>query len=337
LMNEFAPSDELQAERLAAALDAVEHGEPTELHALEDPELTSLLSTAAAIRSSLDAATDTPSFHSYQARSRAFILHTLEEQGRDNQPVRGVVPFMRRHGRWFAVAPVAAAAAAAAFFFAGDPASAPPNPGDPSAGIAATNQTSQTTEIELQRIQHAIALVADQAGRGKPVDAVVLRTITEGAAAVANRIELAPQLVSKEQAATYQRTLAAGNAVLGIAQASAGSENVLVAAQRATQDGIVTAGRFLGEPGGPTATPVAVPTATASPTATSTATATPSATATATPTGTATATPTATTTPTVTPTATATGTVTPTATGTPTVTPTATPTSTVTDEPTLEP
>jgi hypothetical protein len=315
-MNEFDERDDIEAQRLADALDALEGGVQAPTARIDDPEIAALLSTANALRGRLNEATQTPSFHSYRARSRAYILHSLEQQRRAPAApsTRGLIPFARRHARWLVAAPVAAAAAAAGLFLFGEPAAAPSTVGRVPSPIA-TNRTTQNTDSELVRIQHAIALVATHSSEGRPVDAVVLRTITEGASAVANRIETSPQLFSKESVETYQRTVVAGNAVLSTAQATADSQGMLVAAQKTTQDGIVVAGRFLGDPAVATATPTA--TSTPTPTASATATATPRATATPTLTPTATATPAAT----VTPTATATPTAIPTATPAPTGTP----------------
>jgi hypothetical protein len=300
-MNDFEQREGREAQRLAEALDAFEGDEVPEQVAREDPELASLLTAASSLRGSLLEATETPSFRSYQARSRAFILHSLEQQRAAKMQRRGVIPFMQRHAHWAIGGSAAVAAAAAALFFSGEPAAAPgTGTGERAPAVVATNRTGQTTEGELQRIQHAIALVANHAAQGTPVDTVVLRTITEGASVVANTIETKPESLSKEQVTTYQRTVVAGNAVLGAAQPAAGGENALAAAQRATQDGVVAAARFLADPTA-TATAVATPSATPAPSATVTPTVTPTPRPTSTPIATATVAPTPTATPTAAP------------------------------------
>ena len=296
-------SERREAMRLADVLDALDAGAPAPMSAVEDPELASLVQTATLFRDSMAATTETASYQSYRARSRAYILHTMEEQQRaaqQSQRSAGLVPFVRR--RWAVLAPVAAAAAVASFTFFSSNAGAPT--GEGSGPAIASNLTVASTDAELDRIRQAIELLSARAERGEPVDATLLRTITETSAAVANRIDVSPRLVSRDHVATYQKTLTAGTAVLTAVQPAAGSEDALAAAQRATQDGVVAAARYLG----------AEATATAS-------TATPSSTATATPrpTQTGTVAPTATVPPTATaaPTSTAGPTASPTASSTP--------------------
>ena len=289
-------AEEREALRLAEVLDALEGGSPAPISALEDPELVSLVRTAGELRAALDDATQTTSFQSYRARSRAYILHTLEEQQAQHaatQRQAGLVPFMRR--RWAVLTPAALAAAIAAFAFF-TPHVGAPTTGDGSPA-AATNLTASSTDAELDRIQQAIVLLNARVLQGDPIEAPLLRTITESSAAVANKIDTAPGSVSRAHVATFQKALTSGNASLATAQPAAGSEDALVAAQRATQDGAVAAARYLGADGTTTPTATATPTKTATPGPTATATATPTKTATPSATATGTTTPTATATP----------------------------------------
>jgi len=274
--------------------------------------------------------TQTASYRSFHARSRAYVLHTLEARaGAAPAPapeqrggvVRRIDSFLYRHRRFTLATPVVAAAAAAAIFFFGAPASAP-SEAEPKAAVA-SNQTAGTADVELARIQYTLATIANRSASGQTVDATLLRTVTETTSAVANRIETAPKTMSREHIENYQRTLVTGNYVLGNAQPAAGSENALAAAQRATQDGNVTASRYLGADETPT-TAVATSKAPDATAAATSATATPGATATATPgpAATGTATPSASVTPSATPTASAS----PASTAAPS-TPTATPAS----------
>lgn len=281
----LTPTERHEALRLAEVLDALEADATAPISATEDPELTSLVETADLLRSELLATTETASFQSYRARSRAYILHTLEEQqraARHAQRRDGLVPFVRR--RWAVLAPVAAAAAVAAFTLATTDVGAPAGTGEGPA--IASNRTAASTDAELDRIRQAVELLSARAERGEPVDASLLRTITETSAAVANKIEAAPQLVSREHVTTYQKALNASTAVLTNVQPAAGSEDALAAAQRATQDGVVAAARYLGADASATPSPTATHTApkpTVTPAATATPTAAPSATPTATP------------------------------------------------------
>lgn len=310
MSDERFPADELtddtivgdaerrEAMRLADVLDALDAGDPAPMSAVEDPELASLVQTATLLRDGMADGTETASFQSYRARSRAYILHTIEEQQRaaqQSQHSAGLVPFVRR--RWAILAPVAAAAAVASFTFFTTDAGAPTAEGNSPA--AASNLTVASTDAELDRIRQAVELLSASAERGEPVDATLLRTITETSAAVANRIEVSPRLVSRDHVATYQKTLTAGTAVLTAVQPAAGSEDALAAAQRATQDGVVAAARYLGADA--TATASSTATATAQPTQTVTATPSVTATPAATVSPTATAAPTSTAEPTASP------------------------------------
>ena len=285
----LTPAERLEAMRLADVLDALDAGTPAPISATEDPELATLVQTAGLLRDGMAAGTETASFQSYRARSRAYILHTLEEQQRAAQATRhadqrrdGLVPFVRR--RWAVLAPVAAAAAVAAFTLATTNVGAPAGTGSQGGPAVASNRTAASTDAELDRIRQAVELLSARAERGEPVDSSLLRTITETSAAVANRIEAAPQLVSREHVATYHKALTQSTAVLTAVQPVAGSEDALAAAQRATQDGVVAAARYLGTDATPTA-PAATPTA-PMPTATPAATAQPGTTATPAPTAT---------------------------------------------------
>src|SRR5206468_6601353 len=101
-----------------------------------------------------------------------------------------------------------------------------------------------------------------------------------------------PQQVSKEAVATYLQTVNTARTVLESVQPAEDGAGALAAAQVATEDGQVTATRFL-ENSTPTPTPTETPspTPTATPTVTPTPTATPTQTATPTPTATATSSP----------------------------------------------
>ena len=292
------PEDVAAAERFAGVLDTLEAGGQPDVDALVDAELASLLRTADAVREPGLGATETVAFHSYRARSRAFVLHTLEQQRvaglapsypaatRAGATQRtGIIDFVVRHRGWTVFAPVAAAAAAAGLVLFTPLALAP----EENRPALATNLTSVTT---------ALAELNQRSRNGQPVDASLLRTITESTTAAANRIETQPQSVSKTHVENYQRAIAQSSTVLGTLQAAVGVEDALAAAQRATQDGKVTATRFLGAEsavGASTGNPAAASTATPTSTPAPAPTVAPAAVTTATPTPTATATATATT------------------------------------------
>ncbi len=297
---EVSPEEVRAAERFADTLDARDAGRDLDTERRADFELAGLLETAETLESAWSEATQRASFHSYQSRSRAYILHTLEHQtAAADAPVAEprILPFRRK--RWIVLAPIAAAAAAVGTLFlatagvlpGGDDGTAPP------VAQQATNRTEASTATELGRIQNALFEISTRTARGERVDATLLRTVTESTAAVANVIENQPKTVSKAAVTTYIETVGTGKAVLEAAQPEDDGEGALAAAQRATQDGFVAAARFLlTEDPSPTATITETPTATptATPTESPTPTPTPTETATPTPTPTATASPTAT-------------------------------------------
>ena len=312
LTGNFLPEDPDTADalRLAEVLERVESGRAPDLDPTEDPALSYLLLTAMRVRADLGTVNDERAFQSFHIRSRAVILHSLEPQ-HAARPIN-VVPFNRRALIFAPFAAVAAAAAIALTVFA------PPlttgtttGSGDPA---VATNLTARTTNEELDRLAIAIADIQTRSRSGQTVPAPLLRAVSEGTARVANIIEQSPASVSKETVATYIQAAQNGQNVLkSVTVADQDAQGALAAAQRASRDAVVVAGRFLSAT--PTATPTVAPTATASPTPS----ATPAATQTVTPT--ATATPDGTPTPTASPTAKAS----PPATPTPSASPTATP------------
>lgn len=290
MTSEFDIRDEadldIEAQRFADALLALEVGgtpRPT-----ADPQLASMIRTVAFLRAGAQTATETAAYRSYRARSRAYVLHTLEQRAPASIEPVSVEPisiesmrtragdggillhidrFLQRHRRLTFTTPVAAAAAAVALLLFGAPVAAPTG-SEPRPAIA-HNQTAD--DADIARIRFTLATIANRSANGQTVDAILLRTITETTSAVANRIDSAPQTISREHVANYQRTIATGNYVLSTAQPTAGSEDALAAAQLATQDGQVTAARFLAVDEAPTTTtpkPAADTAATPAPTST---------------------------------------------------------------------
>lgn len=281
----FLPEDPdtVDALRLAEVLERVESGRAPDLDPTEDPALSHLLVTAMRVRAEMGTISDDHAFNSFHTRSRAAILHSLEGS-------RRVVPFYRRPRL---VAPFAAAAAAAAIAMFSLAPSFQSGQSSSSAGTAATNRTARSTTEELDRLAIAIADIHERAQSGQPVPAPLLRAVSEGTARVANIIEQNPEQVSKETVTTYIQAARNGQNVLQSVTVEQDAQGALAAAQRASRDGVVVAGRFLTNNGGTaTATPTGTATATGTPTATGTATGTPTASPTATPTGSATPKPT---------------------------------------------
>ncbi len=251
--------------RLDAALERAEAGLAIDLDPTEDPALAGLIATAQEMRGPIAQATESQSFRSFHHRSRAAIIHALEE---DRAPV--VTPFRLRASRlWFSLAGTAAAAAIGLVAIGG-----------PGAGTApgGENLTVASTTDELDRIAVALASIRQHRERGETVPAPLLRDVIEGSARMSNLIEQRPDVISREAVTAYQQAVQNGTQVLDGATAGPGAEGALAAAQRAAKDGAVVATRYLAVQ--PTSTATA--TATATPATTSTPAATPRATATST-------------------------------------------------------
>jgi hypothetical protein len=99
-------------------------------------------------------------------------------------------------------------------------------------------------EAELDRINELIGTVAQRVTNGAPVEADLLRSITESTAKVAERIEQQPESVSRIHVIAYIQAAADGRTVLAAVRADAESENALSAARRAAQDGVVVASAY---------------------------------------------------------------------------------------------
>ncbi|MSQ29159.1 MAG: hypothetical protein EXR68_01545 [Dehalococcoidia bacterium] len=253
-----------EAERFADVLDTLEAGGQPDVEALMEAKLASLLRTADVVHETGFLATGTAAFDSYRARSRAYVLHTLEQQRRAAPVLApGVIPFVVRHRRWTVFAPVAAAAAAAGLMLFTPFASAPGD-GRPSTAANLTNLAT-SNDLELKRITGALATLTQRSTSGELVDASILRTITESTTVVANRIETQPQSVSKEHVESYQRVVEQSSTALSAVLPAVGTADALAAAQRATEDGKVTAARFLVAETTPTPTPAAGAAVTATP------------------------------------------------------------------------
>ncbi|MDA0302263.1 MAG: hypothetical protein O2822_07025, partial [Chloroflexi bacterium] len=235
LTGNFLPEDPdtVDALRLAEVLERVESGRAPGLDPTEDPALSHLLLTAMRVRSELGTINNERAFQSFRTRSRAAILHSLEPSPR-------VVPFYRRPR---ILAPFAAVAAAAAIAMASFGPSLLAND-QPSTAVA-TNLTPRSTSEELDRLAVAIADIQERTQSGQLVPAPLLRAVSEGTARVANIIEQSPERVSKETVTTYIQAAQNGQNVLKSVTVAQDAEGALAAAQRAANDGVVVAGRFL--------------------------------------------------------------------------------------------
>ncbi len=285
------PVEVTEIMRLDEALDAFDAGHDVEFDAMEDPELTALFATARSIDNAFGATTETRSFNSFHQRSRAALLHQLEAE----RPVP-----MRERVRVVVAAAAGLAAVALSITAFGAPALENLRDGSGSgASVTVANLTPITTQEQLSRLGRAVDGIQSSALSGQSLSSTQLRNFTENAAQVANVIEREPDSVDADAVRAYIERTQAAREALSTSQAEPGAEGAVAAAQRAAEDGIVVASRYLGEgvtqgSDTPTPTSTATTTPTATPTATPTTTPEASSTPTPTPTGTATPTPEAT-------------------------------------------
>lgn len=239
--------------RLADALARAEAGLAIDLNPTEDPALAGLVAIAQDMRGPIARATDTQSFRSFHHRSRAAILHTLEEAR-----TPAAAAFRPRASRlWFSLAGAAAAAAIGLTVLGGPGVSPAPGGG---------NLTVASTADELDRIAVALATIQRHSERGELVPAPLLRDVIEGSARMSNLIEQRPDVISREAVTAYHQAVQNGTQVLDGATAGPGAEGALAAAQRAAKDGAVVATRYLAAQPTAAATPAATATPAASPT-----------------------------------------------------------------------
>lgn len=258
-MNERERQEQLDAERFAAALEAIDAGRDPQIDAREDPELAALLSTAFAVDETWREATPAAG---YVTRSRSLVLSSMAPRALVPvaQPAREPFyrSFYRRWTRWGVLAPAASAATAAAVTFAvmlatqSDPltvqperltAAAPVERFDaaPRPPVADPFQLPEllasfddrSVVAELLRLETAFKLIQDQAEAGQPVDKSLLRAVTESTASVVNIVDRSPESVTSQTVITLLQAANTGQVVLSNTRAAEGAEGALAAAQLA--------------------------------------------------------------------------------------------------------
>ena len=270
-MNERERQEQLEAERLFEALEAIDAGRDPGVDPRKDPQLDMLLFTATALEETWRSAAPAPA---YAARSRSLILRSMEP-GAEREPAAtpNIVPFYRR---WSVLSPVASAAAAAAVtLFAvtafgttnnvatpvQEPLLASAEPvaplealGEPSRPpfVSSTVPAPIAPEVagdpvvaELLRIESTLKAIEARAAAGLPVGGPLLRGLTASTANLASSIETDPEGVTEQAVITYIQATASSRSLLESVQVSQDAEAALEAAQQAAQDGVVVASRYL--------------------------------------------------------------------------------------------
>lgn len=304
------PVEVAEIMRLDRALALMDLDRDPDIDRDEDPELFAMVTAARVVDRSFEATTTTRAFNSFHHRSRNALLHTLEAE----RPV----PFRERL-RVVVAAAAGLAAVAISVATLGGPVMdslRSDDSGAEGASVTVANLTGQETQSQLDRLSLAVDGLQNRTSSGQSLSSAQLHEFTENAARVADSIERQPDSMSPEAVRAFMERTQAAQEALTNGQAAPGAEDAVVAAQRAAEDGLVVASRYLGGEGGEDGTPLPGATETPEP-GEDDPTATPTGTATPTSTGTPSATPTGSATPS--PTATSTSSATPTATGTPSV------------------
>ncbi len=269
-MNKRERQEQLEAERLFEALEAIDAGRDPEVDPREDPDLDLLLFTATALEETWRSVAPAPA---YAARSRSVILRSMDRAA-EREPVAApkIVPFYRR---WSVLSPVASAAAAAAvtlfavtafgtsnvatpvqepLLASAEPVATLETFGEPSrppfvAAIApepvVEDLTSDSVVAELQRIEQTLKEIEERAASGLPVGGPLLRGLTVSTANLASRIDTEPESVTELAVLTYIQATASSRTVLESVDVSQNDEAALEAAQQAAQDGVVVASLYL--------------------------------------------------------------------------------------------
>ena len=276
-MNERERQEQLEAERLFEALEAIDAGRDPGVDPRKDPQLDMLLFTATALEETWRSAAPAPA---YAVRSRALILRSMEP-GAEREPAAtpNIVPFYRR---WSVLSPVASAAAAVAVtLFAvtafgttnntnntnsvatpvqepllasaepvaplealGEP-SRPPFVSSTAPAPIAPEVAGDPVVAELQRIESTLKAIEARAAAGLPVGGPLLRGLTASTANLASSIETDPEGVTEQAVITYIQATASSRTVLESVEVSQSDEAALQAAQQAVQDGVIVASRYL--------------------------------------------------------------------------------------------
>lgn len=103
---------------------------------------------------------------------------------------------------------------------------------------------SEPLVAQLERIAAILAEIRERADSGQPVDASLLRLLSEGTASVAAQIESNPDAITPLAVANYFHSVSPGRGLLDSTQVEAGGEDALETARAATADGLAVAVRY---------------------------------------------------------------------------------------------
>jgi hypothetical protein len=262
--------DDLELTRFADILTALDEGAAAGIDRTEDPSLASLLDTAALVRSSLLASTESARFESFQYDSRRRIQNPLPMPAARKSVTPVAPPWWRR---WqFTIAPAATAAAAiitTVFVVGGLSGGAvPANPDaeqqptrspaavaateaptveDVPADTASENLTRLSVEEQVQYLQDLRTKLEARVAAGEPVDAESLDELTTAIDDLTERLATNPDEFQAVTRNSFLATTGLTSVALSQASVSADDASALEAAQASVQDGIVVAAGIVKE------------------------------------------------------------------------------------------
>lgn len=179
----------------------------------------------------------------YRTRSRALIIDAAQPLARKRAQRQPIV------SRQSFLVPFASAAAAAGLTIAavlGATQLGYGPGGTQNAGpVSATNLTQRSIQEDLRNLQSSLDAVVAAANRGEDLDPALLRSIAETTLNVTALIEKSPATVRVEDVISYYQAAAATHIKLGEIAPRVSSTPALVAAQRASEDGVFAASKAI--------------------------------------------------------------------------------------------
>ena len=111
--------------------------------------------------------------------------------------------------------------------------------------VSATNLTQRSIKEDLRNLQSSLDAVVAAANRGDDLDPALLRSIAETTLNVTAFIEKSPEAVRVEDVISYYQAAATTHIKLGEIAPRVSSTPALVAAQRASEDGVFAASKAI--------------------------------------------------------------------------------------------
>lgn len=240
-MNKFEEwlesEEQAEAERFALALDALAANRSPEPEPTDAPDLYEELRAAARL---VEAGGNLEPRSSYRLRSRALVIDAaapIAQEHARHRPITSRTSFLVP----FASAAAAAGLTIAAVLGANSLGYGPGGGVETSAAV--TNLTQRSIQQDLRRLQSSLDAVVAAANRGEDVDPGVLRSIAETTLNVTSIIEASPGDLRVEDVIQYYQAAAATHIKLGEIAPRVSATPALVAAQRASEDGVIAASK----------------------------------------------------------------------------------------------